>query len=147
MDPPNVGPLMFTLCARNNMFNFIKKLFSGNNATAFNQFQPESAIAVSFDSHEIRCEKPNGVTETIKWDDLDAVLVETNDQGPFGPDVIWLLMSKDMASGCVYPQGATGDEILLKEMQNRLPGINNEMIINAMLSVDNQKFLIWEKGT
>ncbi len=93
------------------------------------------------------CERPNGSIERIRWNDLDAVLIETNEQGPFVSDVFWLLLSKNMKSGCVFPQGATGNESLLEEMQRRLPGFDNEMFIAAMASVENQKFLVWERST
>jgi len=129
------------------MFNFFRKLFAGKPAESSGNLNPESAIVVSFDAVEVKCEKPNGNIERIAWKGLDAVVIETNDQGPFAPDVIWLLLSKNMESGCVFPQGATGEESLLVEMQRRLPNFNYEMLIAAMTSVENQKFLVWERNT
>ncbi len=50
-----------------------------------------------------------------------------------------------MKSGCIFPQGATGDSDLLSEMQSKLPGFDNKMLIEAMCSTDNNRFLIWER--
>ena len=106
----------------------------------------EEAITVTFDSKAIYCNKPNNVKEFISWEKLDAVLIKTTDQGPMLEDVFWLLLSKDMSEGCIFPQGATGEEELIAELQKKLPNFDNEMLIKAMTSVENQKFLIWEKN-
>ncbi len=74
------------------------------------------------------------------------MLIETTDEGPFVPDVFWLLLTKDMSSGCIIPQGAAGENKLLEAMQKRLSGFNNEALIEAMGSTDNGRFLIWERG-
>jgi len=109
------------------------------------RLQPESSIVVTFDEEGVHCKRPNGKDESIRWDKLDALLIETNDEGPFLPDVFWLLLTRDMSSGCVIPQGATGEQELLEEMQRRLSGFDNRMLIAAMSSTDNGKFLIWER--
>ncbi len=107
--------------------------------------KPEASVIVTYDSKGIHCVKPNSKDESITWEKLDAVLIETTDEGPMLPDVFWLLLSRDMSSGCIVPQGATGEKALLEEMQRRLSGFDNEMLIAAMLSTDNQRFLLWER--
>ena len=110
-----------------------------------NLLNPEASVIVTFDEYEIRCEKPGGQSECIQWNDLDAVLIETTDGGPLAPDVFWLLLSKDLKSGCIYPQGATGDRALFEELQSRLPGMNHDLVTAAMTTTDNQKFLVWTR--
>lgn len=117
-------------------------LFGRKNRIAL---QPETSVVVAFNAERILCTKPQSKDESISWSKLDAVLIETNDKGPLEPDVFWLLITKDMSSGCVIPQGATGEKELLKEMQTRLPDFDNEMLIKAIGSTSNQKFLIWER--
>ncbi len=124
------------------MINFLKRLFGQKN---HDNRQPESEVVVTFDDEGVRCTKPGSKEEHISWEKLDAVLIETTDQGPILPDVFWLLLTKDMSSGCVIPQGAIGDKDLLEVMQKRLPGFNNEMLIKAMTSTENQRFLVWER--
>ena len=126
------------------MINFIKRLFVKSQIKN-DELQPEASVIVAFDLEIIRCKKPFSKEESIRWDKLDAVVVETTDEGPMHPDVFWLLLSKDMKSGCIFPQGATGENELITEMQNKLPGFDNHLLIEAMGSTDNNKFLIWER--
>lgn len=124
------------------MINKLKLIFGRQKSDALT---PEATVVVTFDAAGIRCSRPNNKQEYITWEKLDAVLIETTDEGPMLPDVFWLLLTKDMTSGCAIPQGATGEKELLEEMQRRLPGFDNEMLINAMTSTNNQRFLVWER--
>ena len=40
------------------------------------------------------------------------------------PDVFWILAGTSTSSGCVIPQGATGDSALLERLQ-KLPGFDD----------------------
>jgi len=126
------------------MIGFLKKLFGGTEPEV-NVLKPEASFIVTFDSEGVCCRNPNGEEESITWQKLDAVLIETNDEGPMLPDVFWLLLTKDMTSGCVIPQGATGEQELFEEMQKNLPGFDNEMLVKAMASASNQRFPVWER--
>jgi hypothetical protein len=46
--------------------------------------------------------------------------------------------------GCVVPQGIEG-EINLLDCLQALDGFDNEMLIKAMASHENQRFLCWER--
>jgi len=107
--------------------------------------RPEASIVVKCDSIGVYCTKPNSKDEVVTWEKLEAVVIETTDDGPMFSDVFWLLLSKDRLSSCVIPLGATGESDFFDEMQRRLPGFDNEMVIAAMSSVDNQRFLVWER--
>jgi hypothetical protein len=76
---------------------------------------------------------------------LSAVVIKTTDQGPFLEDVFFILIGKDQQSGCVVTQGAAGESELFNALQTRLPGIDNEKVIEAMSSTDNHSFLIWRR--
>ena len=78
----------------------------------------------------------------MTWEGLRAVILETNDTGPVGIDVLWILVGVD--SGCVIPMGAAGSEGLLGRLQ-RLPGFDSEAVIRASSSVENRQFLCWER--
>ena len=104
--------------------------------------QPEAAFVVSLSEAGVSCRRSDGKIEAVEWDDLQGVLIETNDQGPIGTDVYWILARKN--SGCVIPQGATGEDALLKRLQ-ALPGFDNQALIDAMSSTENQRFLCWKK--
>jgi hypothetical protein len=124
------------------VFDRLKRMFSPPQVAP--RLQMESRYVVTVDEKEVRCRRPSGETESVTWDDLDGVIVETNDTGPWGADVWWLLFGVNGASGCVIPQGATGEQALLSKLQS-LPGFDNEQLIAAMSCTDNQKFLCWTR--
>ncbi len=124
------------------MFNFFKK--RKKTPPAFN---PEAEIVVTYDAEAITVKRPNGQTESVRWLELGAVIIETTDEGPFTTDVFWIRMGREAKSGCIVPAGATGENELLRELQRRLPDVDNENLINAMGSTDNQKFLIWQEAS
>lgn len=106
--------------------------------------QPEAAVVVTIDDEGVSCRRPGGLVESVEWSDLRAVLLMTNSLGPFVCDVFWVLVGDD--SGCVVPQGATGEQALLRRLQE-LPGFDNEAVIRAMSCTDDAKFLCWERPT
>ncbi|MFM9845514.1 MAG: hypothetical protein ACKVOI_21320 [Dongiaceae bacterium] len=75
--------------------------------------------------------------------DLAAIVIETNDSGPWGDDVVWHLLGR--AEGCCLsiPQIAEGFAPLLERLQ-RLPGFDNKEVIAAMGSSTLNAFLCWE---
>jgi hypothetical protein len=86
----------------------------------------------------------NGEEESIEWEKLNSVEVLTTDKGPFEEDVFLILNDKNGENGCVIPQTSEGFDALLDQLQN-LPSFNNKMIIKAMISTQNNRFVCWEK--
>jgi hypothetical protein len=116
----------------------------GGNDHSVASLQPESQYIVQVSDSEIICEQPDGRTERIAWSDLQSVIVETNDLGPGAPDVFWVLVGSSPGSGCVIPQGATGEQALLDRLL-KLPGYDSEAFIRAMSSTKNETFLCWKR--
>ena len=104
---------------------------------------PESRFVVRMTETEVVCERPDGKTERVAWSDLQSVEVITTDDGPFAPDVYWVLIGS--SGGCAVPQGATGDRELLEKLQ-ALPDFDNENFIRAMGSTDHARFPCWRKS-
>ncbi|EDY80965.1 hypothetical protein VDG1235_582 [Verrucomicrobiia bacterium DG1235] len=128
------------------MINFLKSIFSPkSSSTTDEELLPERKTIVTFDDEQIQVQQSNGNKEQIRWKDLLAVTIETTDEGPFLPDVFWILVGKNMESGCVFPQDSTGDSDLIEELQKRLPDFDNEQFIEAMRSTDNNRFVVWKK--
>jgi hypothetical protein len=109
------------------------------------RLEPESRFVVTIDPDRVLCRRPSGDEESVRWDALAVVIVETNDTGPWGCDVWWILGGRDAKSGCVIPQGATGEKELLEALQ-RLPGFDNHALIDAMCCMDNKRFLCWRRS-
>ena len=106
------------------------------------RLEPESRFIIRLSDSEVVCERPDGRVERIAWNDLKKVEVVTTGDGPFAPDVFWVLHGT--SSGCAVPQGATGDTELLERLQ-ALPGFDNHAFIEAMSSASNRRFLCWQK--
>jgi hypothetical protein len=100
---------------------------------------------VTFDKNIIKCKRPNGAIESVKWNELQAVIIETTDQGPVVDDIFWILLGKN-DSGCVIPSESIGVKKILKAMQGALNGFDNEKVIEAMSCCENNKFLIWSSN-
>jgi hypothetical protein len=103
---------------------------------------PERRFVVRVSDAEVVCERPEGKVEGVAWVDLQKVEVVTTADGPFSPDVFWVLHGSD--GGCVVPQGATGDSQLLERLQ-ALPGFDNQAFIEAMSSTSDRRHLCWQK--
>ncbi len=79
--------------------------------------------------------KPSDVLKQIK-----KISIITTSQGPIFPDVFWLLQGNNGIS--VVPSEGP-DENFLSQIQS-LPNFNNEMVIKAMTSTDDNTFVVWE---
>jgi hypothetical protein len=104
--------------------------------------EPESGFVVRLSDAEVVCERPDGKVERVAWADLQKVEVVTTGDGPFAPDVFWVLHGTD--GGCAVPQGATGDGQLLERLQ-ALPGFDNGAFIEAMSCASDRRFLCWQR--
>lgn len=83
---------------------------------------PEAAFVVEVTpDDEIICRAPRHTEQRIGIADLGAVYVETNDSGPWGADVWWLLKDKSGKTRVAFPQLATGEEAALARLKS-LPG-------------------------
>jgi hypothetical protein len=79
------------------------------------------SAVVRFDDDAVTCTRSNGHTETVRWSDLQAVIVHTTADGPFSDDLFWVLVAHE--GGCVVPSEAVGCDRLLKRLQE-LPGFD-----------------------
>lgn len=98
--------------------------------------------SVSVDESQISATDGDGQTRTVLLDELRGVMIETNDSGPFGPDVWWLLFGADDQIACAFPQGADGEKDAVDTLLD-LPGFDHEAMIMAMGSTANAVFPVW----
>lgn len=103
----------------------------------------ERDFLVTFDDEQVTVAVPGDEARSIEWDSLLRVAIETNDSGPWGADVWWLLEASDHR--IAYPGGATGDPDVLRQYSTRLPGFNDEKVIEAMGCTSNARFVCWER--
>ncbi len=103
----------------------------------------EDRFVVTVTGDEIVNNRPEGTVERVSISKLKLVMIETNDSGPWGADVWWMLIGSDLTSGCVFPQGATGESDVLAVVQ-KLPGFDNQVLVAAMTSTENKRFVCWQ---
>lgn len=87
---------------------------------------------------EIVCRVSGQPEQRLFLSDLGAVYVETNDSGPWGADVWWLLTDRNGEMKVAFPQLATGEDAALDRLRT-LPGFQ----IAGMNSIDNDRHLCW----
>jgi hypothetical protein len=105
-----------------------------------NSVGDSSQVQLSDDG--ITYHRADGISRTVKWDDLQEVFIQTTDEGPFVSDVWWILVDAD--GQCLIPQEATGETEMFYRLQ-MLPGFDNDAVIAAMGSVENKLFLCWQR--
>ena len=103
---------------------------------------PAAKDTVSLDDQGVRLLGHDGTLGSVKWDDLQAVVIETTDQGPFVEDVFFVLVGKN--GGCVVPHGAAGTDALFKRL-GELPGFDYDAACRAMSCAVNNRFLCWRR--
>jgi hypothetical protein len=126
------------------MLSWLRRLLGASGQGPAEPGNLESGHNVAFDDAGIRVREPGGSEHHMRWDDLASVVILTNDQGPFAVDVHWVLAARDQGLRLVLPMGSAGEQELLREMQQRLPGFDNAAVIDAMGSTDNASFLVWQ---
>lgn len=107
--------------------------------------QPEARWAVAVGPDVLSVMDPDGATKGVAKDDLFGVAIETNDSGPWGADVWWLLFDSDGQLACAFPQGATGEQAAIDYFM-ALDGFDHTEMIAAMGSVENAMFPVWQRA-
>ena len=99
---------------------------------------PENLFVVTIIDDEIRSRRPDGKIERIALTELSKVLVETNDIGPVGIDVWWILEGASANQRLCFPLGATGESAVLDRLR-QFPGFR----ICGMNSTKTAQFECW----
>ena len=110
------------------------------------RIQKEARWTVAVDDTEICITDHEGNTKSVAKTELSRVMVETNDTGPWGTDVWWLLFGENQQLTCAFPHGATGYQ-LATDYFARLEGFDHAALIAAMGSTQNAFFPVWRKAS
>ena len=122
------------------MFGWFKK----KSAVAAPVPNPESKWKVTLDEDLISVQDESGQIRSVRKNDLGAVVIATNDSGPWGADVWWLLFDSGKQQACSFPQGAEGEEAAM-DFLFTLPSFDYKQMVDAMGSTDEAFFPVWEK--
>ncbi|WP_454886066.1 hypothetical protein [Sphingomonas oryzagri] len=108
------------------------------------KLQPEARWIVTVDPDRIHITDQTGASKALLKDELAGVIIETNDSGPWGADVWWLLFGADDKLACAFPQGATGEQQAIGYLM-ALPGFDHGKMVESMGSTDNAVFPVWRR--
>ena len=97
-------------------------------------------VVVSLDG--VTYESGDGRASAVLFSELERITIRTTSDGPFAEDVFYVLEGTSYA--VEIPQGAVGNGVLFSRLQE-LPGFNNDAVIDAMVSVREDRFVCWEK--
>jgi len=103
---------------------------------------PETQWSISIKEDIISLKDSNQNITCCPILEIYKIIIETNDQGPFIPDVWWKLISK--TNQLIFPQGCLGEEELLINIQN-LPHFDLKKYYQAMRCTSNNEFICWTK--
>lgn len=106
---------------------------------------PESLWTVALDDGRILVRDPAGTVESVDRAALSAIVIETNDSGPWGIDLWWLLFGADGGLACAAPGGATGESGLIA-FAAALPGFCHAQRAKAIRSTANARFPLWHRA-
>ena len=113
--------------------NFLDHFFKSRMA-------PEE-VFVSFDHEGITVIWPDGEKPYARWLDIENIVIETTEDGPFYEDAWWCFSIANYSIR--IPNSAQGLGDLISELIKR--GADEKRIIEAMGCTSNRMFLIWEK--
>ena len=109
------------------------------------RLMPESKWLIECGDVILRLTDDEGSAKWLRKADLKGVIIETNDTGPWGADVWWLLFGPDDRLALAYPQGATGEDSMLDYLSS-LPGFDHMKMTEAMQSTSNAVFPVWRRA-
>jgi hypothetical protein len=100
---------------------------------------PLTLWSVSFSDGDIVTSDGQGAERKLPLCDLRRVVVATDDSGPWGADVVFLLYSNDPDPAAVFPLEATGRDGFV-EWLSAQPGYQDRELAKAMGSTRVARF-------
>ena len=119
------------------LFDRIKAVFGKKRP-----WQPEDDYIITLTGEYISVINPKGITETVHWADVHTILLLTTDQGPFEPDIWFVLIGTQ--GKCVFPQGAPKSDEAYDHI-SQFEGFDFEVFIKAMSITHNEEHVLWKR--
>jgi hypothetical protein len=119
------------------MFNLIATWLDSVRKARAESLWRERRIQVLVSDRGVSSIFPRGESQFIAWEEVSRILVQTNESGPWGADVWWVLEGSD--GRCEFPQGATGEADALAEIKRRFPSFE----VKGMNSTSVATFVCW----
>jgi hypothetical protein len=102
---------------------------------------PLAKWSVPFEGHDIATSDGTETTHRLPIRELRKVIVQTDDSGPWGADVLYFLFAEDAHPAGVFPIEAQGCQEFVNWLST-LPGNRDRELARAMASTDVAKFVV-----
>lgn len=106
---------------------------------------PLTLWSVGFVNDNIVAGDGQGAERKLHLPDLRRVVVATDDSGPWGADVVFLLYSNDPEPAVIFPLEAAGRGDFVKWLSAQ-PGYQDRELAKAMGSTQPARFEVWALG-
>jgi hypothetical protein len=104
---------------------------------------PLAKWSVRFEGDDIATSDGSETTNRLPVRELRKVVVQTDDSGPWGADVLYFLFTEDPQPAGVFPIEAEGCQEFVKWLST-LPGYHDRELARAMASTDVATFVVYE---
>jgi hypothetical protein len=104
---------------------------------------PLAKWSVRFEGDEIATSDGSGTTHRLNVGELRRVVVQTDDSGPWGADVLYFLFTEDSRPAGVFPIEAQGCQEFVNWLST-LRGYRDRELARAMASTDVARFVVYE---
>ncbi len=120
------------------MFRFLKSLLGRD------RYDPGGPWLSHIDEHGFWVKGALSAAEPRDPVRLQKIWIITNGLGPFSDDIFWRFEHPD--GDFFFPVSADSTGEMLSYFQD-LKGFDNEAVIEAMASVEDNEFLAWDRST
>lgn len=120
---------------------FLSCLFFYNRRT----MKAEERYLIYFNEERVECKHPEKPDEHVKWKELSQVTVITTDKGPMEP-YIWICLTDVDGQALMFPLGAKRSRVLVEKILG-LNGLDLKHWAEAMASMENKKFIVWNRSS
>lgn len=98
---------------------------------------------ITVDDEGVRRQLADGTEESVTWANLAEVAIRTTPAGPWKEDTFFLLM-REGGGGCAVPAGHPSADALMSRLQS-LPDFDNEVFVEAMTTIEDDFFVVWQR--
>ncbi len=104
---------------------------------------PLAKWSVAVEGDTIVTSDGSETTRNLSIPELRKVVVQTDDSGPWGADVLYFLFTGDTEPAAVFPLEAQGCQNFV-EWLSSLPGYDDRELARAMASTSVARFVVFE---
>ena len=111
-------------------------------ATSDPQQSQADPWSVSVSGASIITTDGTGERRIVAIEDLSSIVVATDDSGPWGDDVVFILLGSDGQPLSIFPADARGNEDFVAWMATT-PGYKDRELARSMASTQVARFTVW----